>query len=239
MSEEAPTVPVAQVAPTENFVGEPAYSLIIHSGDTNLVQGSDFEFDVYISGAGDVDCAKIQVFIPPHLAESISHSPADGVDTKVKVRYRTYTEPGFVGEFVYLEQNMYNSFNIPLPIQYFTKTIITENDQISEDHLMVEGEMDKSIETEPSSPLYAPLSFHFKIAKRAPAGDHNIFLHLTYRSSKNDISKWHSENTILKIHVRQWYEKDIANFAVYAVYITAIYALVQLFILFYGKLIDP
>lgn len=189
-----------------NPTGEPAYVLIVHSSDLTCSKGDEFTMDIYISGAGNVDLAKLYVSIPSYIPETIKIRP-DGMRENVKL---TYLEPTEITSKKVnneaSEEFLPSVFDLTLP-SYFFKHKFLDNDPT---HLGVQGER---IQLDPrygKKSYHAPISFSFSIAKYAPPGDHNIYLHLVYK----DGSKWYSNSTVLKIHIKQWYENDGTRFLV-------------------------
>jgi hypothetical protein len=74
-----------------NMMGEPAYVLIVHSSDPTCGKGDNYKVEVYISGAGSVDLAKLYVSIPAYIPETIEILP-DGRRLTVKTKQPEYTE---------------------------------------------------------------------------------------------------------------------------------------------------
>jgi hypothetical protein len=203
-----------------NMMGEPAYVLIVHSSDPSCGRGDNYKVEVYISGAGDVDqfkkvsLAKLYVSVPayiPKTLEILEKGPNEIIRLSVEAKYLEYTsiepsrnpntsmEPNFKAKLNKTRHT--NAFDITLPHYLFGKKFFNTDPK----DLGVEGERiiwDKEYWKED---YYAPpLSFNFNVAGNAPPGDHNIYLHLVYKSC----SKWYSSSAILKIHIKQWYEED-------------------------------
>lgn len=201
-----------------NMMGEPAFVLIAHSSDPNKGRGEKYNVDVYISGVGDVDelpgepgyaAAKLYVSIPAYLPETIK-TESNGIRLSVKSKYPEYTEIKSPIDFkgVHREDLHTNVFDLTVPIYLFHRKFFNNNPN----DLGVEGEriVWNKQWWRNDNYYYAPFSFSFTIANKAPSGDHNIYLHLVYR----DCLKWYSNCATLKIHIKQWYENDGTRFLV-------------------------
>jgi len=208
----------ASSACMQNMMGEPAYVLIAHFSDPDKGRGEKYIVDIYISGVGDVDellgdsgyaAAKLYVSIPDYLPETIERK-SNGIRYSVKSKYTKYTEIKSSDDFegIHHEELHTNVFDLTLPIFLFHRRFLDNNPN----NLSVEGERivwNKQWWQEENY-YYAPFSFSFTVANKAPSGDHNIYLHLAYR----DCLKWYSNCTTLKIHIRRWYEQDYIQFLV-------------------------
>lgn len=203
-----------------NTMGEPAYVLIVHSSDPTCCRGDNYKIEVYISGAGNVDyleeysalaAAKLYVSIPAYIPEIIKRDPKDErIRLTVKSIYPEITDIETQIDFkaIHREDFHTNVFDLTLPHYFFNRKFRNSNPN----DLGIEGERilwNKQWWMEDNY-YYAPLSFSFTVAKKAPSGDHNIYLHLVYR----DCLRWYSNSATLKIHIKQWYENDGTRFLV-------------------------
>jgi len=185
------------------MMGEPAYVLIVHSSDPTCGRGDNYNVEVYISGVGDVELAKLYVSIPPYIPDTIKIDP-DGRRLTVKTKTFRYTEivsPNFFKEKLDKNDLHPNVFDLTIPHYFFNRKFYNNDPN----DLGVEGERitwDKQWWLDDY--YHAPISFSFTVANDAPSGDHNIYLHLVYK----DCLRWYSNCATLKIHIKQWYEED-------------------------------
>lgn len=195
------------------MMGEPAYMLIVHSSDPTKGKGDEYGVEVYISGVGDVEVAKLYVSIPAYIPETIEMDP-DGRRLTVKAR-------------ILKQEDLHpNSFDLTIPNYLFNRKFFNSDPN----DLGVEGERvtwdDRSWEKLHYSPLY----FIFTIANDAPCGDHNIYLHLVYKSCL----RWYSNSATVKIHIKRWYEQELIQLfviiAALASIISGCYALYNIFL---------
>lgn len=208
-------------------MGEPAYTLIVHSSDPTQGRGDNYNVEVYISGVGSVDLAKLYVSIPTYIPETIEIRP-DGTRLAVKCNYLEFTE---IKSPIYSKANLKNdpqpsTFDLTVPHYFFNRKLLN----IDPNDLGVEGERIRWDKQYWTGIHYAPFSFNFKIARNAPSGDHNIYLHLVYK----DCLRWYSNCATLKIHIKQWYEEDLIRalviLAAVASMISGYYAFYNLFL---------
>jgi hypothetical protein len=182
-----------------DFMGEPAYVLLIHADDPHLRRGDVYNIIIEISGAGDVECAKITISSPLYL-----------VDGGITFRYKLSAD---------LPPEMHTcplpAF-LELPLMVFTNFNYRINPVTGYTSLSNVGEWYNS-DKDKRDPI---LSFSFKIAKNAPKGDHKVFLNLTYKSQK--IDQWYTDKQEINIHIDHWYEDERLKYLVIAPIIPAI-----------------
>jgi hypothetical protein len=187
-----------------NMMGEPAYVLVAHSSDPNRGRGEKYTVEVYISGVGDVEIAKLYVSIPAYIPKTIKMDPEDERRRlTVKSTYLEYTEVKSPIDFkaIRREKLVSNAFDLTVPHYFFNRRFLNTDPR----DLGVEGErIVWNKQWWLDDYYYAPLSFSFTVANNAPSGDHNIYFHLVYK----DCLRWYSNCTTLKIHIKQWYEGD-------------------------------
>ncbi len=203
-----------------NMMGEPAYVLVVHSSDPNKGRGEKYNADIFISGVGDVDelpgepgyaAAKLYVSIPAYLPETIKRDQEnERIRLTVESTYLQITDIKSPINFKAIQHKKLctNAFGLTVPHYFFNRKICNTNPR----DLGVEGERifwNKQWWLEDNYYI-TPLSFSFTVAKHAPPGDHNIYLHLVYK----DCLRWHSSCATLKIHIKQWYESDGTRFLV-------------------------
>jgi len=166
-----------------DFLGEPAYELLIHSDDPHVWSGDNYRIIVEISGAGDVDCAKITLSVPPNL-----------ISGDVVFTYRLAAD---IAPEIY-KSPMPAFFEVPFI--YFTNFNWRLNPVTGYTTLSNVGEWYNTIgdKREPT------LAFSFDIAENSPKGDHRIYLNMTYKSLRSEI--WHTSKQEVNIHVNHWYE---------------------------------
>jgi hypothetical protein len=181
------------------MMGEPAYTLIVHSTDPTRGRGDNYDVEVYVSGAGDVELAKIYISIPAYIPETFERSQDGMTRFSVKTRYLASKSSDLKKASVITEKYP-NVFDLTVPHYFFTRKFFNADPN----DLGVEGERIKWDSRYWMNIHYAPFSFNFKVARNAPSGDHNIYLHLVYK----DCLRWYSNSAILKIHIKQWYEED-------------------------------
>jgi len=192
-----------------DFAGEPSYKLVIRTDSPTVDKEKDFNFDVFFSGAGDVDHAKLFVLIPYYLAAIIRPSGDDqrlpskmmprAVVTYWDVTLGAASLPDGLRKVTgmkWTEQPVQNLFCITLPSIFFSKFVRT--DEAPNPGFTCSGEMEGD---------YPPLTCRFKIARDAPPGDHEIVLNLVYRDAYGKL-KWFSDKASLKIHIKKWYETE-------------------------------
>ena len=244
--DQVPDIPPLE---TPNLDGEPSYRLVIHSRNANVDKNNDieFDFDVYISGGGNVGVAKLFGFVPDFLIEKeeFPEKLVDGhaVDNGRRVRVirrwpgrgQIFKNEGTIELTPTPEEDvgLYN-LNIPIPPYIFKRV----KDPVVKYHIMNEGEVSRvgggdNLPRE-SGYTYPPLNFRFKIAKDAPSGDHQIHLNLSYRNASG-IPKWYTDKTAITIHVKHWYDDERYRMAIL---LPAAYVLVQI-ILILWKMLDP
>jgi hypothetical protein len=166
-----------------DFKGEPAYVLLIHADDPHLQSRDRYNIIIEISGAGDVEAAKISISAPVYL-----------IDGGITFRYRLAQDQP--------PQMMFSNMPafLDLPLLIFTNYQYQTNPVTGYASLANVGEYYNNIDGK-RDPI---LSFSFKISKDAPEGDHKVFLNLTYKSSKSE--KWYTDKQVIDLHINHWYE---------------------------------
>lgn len=187
-----------------DFKGEPAYVLLIHSDDPYLNKGGIYKTIIEISGAGDVDCAKITISMPSYL-----------VDGDVTFRYK-FSDRDPEEPILSLPANVW------VPPILFTNYDYKPIPDTGYNSLCNVGEMKCGSQKEPI------LSFSFQVAKDAPEGSHKIFLNLSYKGLNSNI--WYIDKQVIDIHIRHWYEKTHLQYIIVgSLIITAISALIMIY----------
>jgi len=182
-----------------NFMGEPAFQLIAHSSDPTKGRGDEFVIEIYISGAGNLDLAKMHVSIPSYIPKTIEILP-DGTRKSVLIKQIMHKYAGS-DEAEVIPEIVPAVFSVGIANYMFGRSLRSKDPT----DLTNEGEVRKfngqKIWVEK---YYPPLSISFTISRDAPPGDHNIYLHLVYR----DMLRWYSDKATLKVHIKQWYEEE-------------------------------
>jgi hypothetical protein len=214
---------------SENYSGEPSFRLVIRSDNPSVGRGDPFNFDIYISGAGDVEWAKLFFLIPKHLAETIKLTQEEinakklNPDQKYKVKI-TYLEfdqidnSGFkdLKELTLKEKYVTHIFNTTLANWNLNRVMHDQNS------LFCVGETNQK--------GHAPICCSLTIDEYAPSGDHEIALNLAYKDAI--LEKWYTNSHSLKIHVKNWYETDEVK------YLSVAYIIIQLLLVLW-RLVDP
>ena len=151
--------------------------LIAHSSDPTRDRGDSYTVEIYISGVGDVELAKLYISIPAYIPETLQVDQ-DGTRLSVETRQLEFTSPDFL-KAKEITQRHTNVFSLTVPLYIFNRTIL----DVDPDHLGIEGERIRWDKRFWLGIHYAPFSFSFKVAENAPPGDHNIYLHLVYKDS--------------------------------------------------------
>jgi hypothetical protein len=204
---------------TVDFRGEPSYKILVHTDDRNLIKGSPFNVIIFVSGAGDVKHSKITVSIPPVL-----------IDGKVVLKYLLdrleNPDPP--------PREMPSFFNIEAPVLY---TNWNPQDPLKPNLTNLgEREWSENPEDKVKEPI---LQFSFKVSQKAPVGTHKIYLKSTYKGKYSKI--WYSNERIIDVHVRNWYEKQgFQIVALVVLVLTAIAAFISIYTQFITNyLINP
>jgi hypothetical protein len=183
-----------------DFIGEPAYELLIHSDDPHVWNGDNYNTIIEISGAGDVDCAKITLSAPPNLISGdVTYTYRLAADL-LPESHKSPLPAFFEVPFIY-----FTNFNWRInPITgYTTLSNVGEWYNIVGD------------KREPT------LSVSFKIAEKAPKGDHRIFLNMTYKSQFSQT--WYTNKQAIDIHVCHWYEDQKLKYLIIVPIIPALF----------------
>jgi hypothetical protein len=240
---------------SSRFAGEPSYSLIIRSDDPQVDAGCDFNFDVFISGAGNVDAAKLYIFIPEYLAKNRGKTP-EGKNAKVLITNHNPelkedlqdTNLKWMG-LIKSDTHEASSVNcIELSSMIFSPIMHKEENGAIREQLVNFGEI---IGVSKGKNI-SPFSFTITIDKQAPPGDHDIIFNLVYRDAvarntskldsityvgstlvlgsnfNDERRKWHSEKSTLKVHVKKWYEKDWVKYVLILPVLSALKAFIDL-----------
>jgi len=177
------------------FNGEPSYVLEIRSNNPKLVPGQNFTFELYVSGAGDVDENKLSIDIPSFMVK------------KGTVDYKYLNWSGNNRNFSNNTNNPDHDpgFTVILPYRYFYEYNYT---------LMNFGELDnRLLEGHPG-----PIIVNFTVNKFSPPGDYDICTNLFYKKN----GKWYKDKQTLPLHIRYWYEDDRMQYIVILATIIAI-----------------
>jgi len=182
-----------------DFKGEPAYTLLIHADDPHLRRGDNYNIVLEISGAGDVECAKITISSSSYL-----------IDGNIAFRYKLAG-----GRPPEIHNCALPAF-LDLPHMIFTNFNYRTNAVTGYTTLSNVGEWVHHCEDK-IDPI---LSFSFKIAEDAPEGDHRLFLNLTYKSLESH--KWYTDKQAIDIHIAHWYEDERLKYLIIAPIIPAV-----------------
>lgn len=188
-----------------DFKGEPSYIIEVHAS-CNRVNADDlFSMGIYISGVGDVELAKLRVFIPNYLVkekDAIGHKYI-----KLDQVFFYPSNPNLTEKVTYLDQEpqfsktVRSEFFIPRDIRglhNYGETTAHFKENLLDDH--------------------PPFNLSFHISQDAPAGDHAININLFYKSN----GKWYSDIKTVPLHVNYWYENEIWQYAIIIALITSI-----------------
>lgn len=189
-----------------DFNGEPAYVLLIHSDNPYLNKGDSYKNIIEISGAGDVDCAKLTISLPSSLVhcDRITFKINFGDEGPTEIEARL---PAFATLPPLLFTNYGHRYE---PTGYTTLSNLGESRRERGDQ---------------NDPI---LSCYFKIAKDAPEGVHKMFLNLTYKSLNSDV--WYIDKQVVDIHILHWYENTQLQYIIVAsLIITAVSALISIY----------
>ncbi len=164
---------------------------------------------LFISGAGDVNLSRISVFIPQYIVK-------DGKAKLTILNYRII-DPGNRTVQGELEvKNIDPSFYLLLPDIWY---MLGSNNI---DYLSVEPKIfGESTYLFENGTHYAPYTIEFTVANNSFAGDHDIFVNYIYKNS----NKWFQDSKVIRLHIRPWYERDLARYAFFA---TAIWAIISI-----------
>lgn len=169
--------------------GEPSYSLLLTTSNTQLNNGDNFTIEIRISGMGDVNVSKIVFSIPQYIPKDknvtlmmMNFSPANGNPNNIHVEPIVLTRPP--------------GFWILIPNVIYKLTLIDETATFYGD------------KPSGASPLaigesITPFMINFKIADDAPPGDHDVSIIYCY---KDENQKWYQDKQIIKIHIKRFYE---------------------------------
>lgn len=206
---------------TFDLGGEPSYSLLIKTNNTQLNLKDNFKIELIISGSGDVDFSKIFVFIPEYIVMS----------KKIKVTKINYTCAEIDrltntklcrGEPITRDETP--SFWSLIPSNYYENPYISGKDQYFGTQLTGAAPISfGEVMYSPNSSIahYAPLTIDFAIADDAPPGDHNIQITYSYKNRE----RWYQDRQDIKIHVNRFYE------TYYFYIITAVFTLLSFIVL--------
>jgi hypothetical protein len=165
------------------FNGNPAYAIEIKTKNNHVNRNDDFSIDIYISGAGNVECSKLKVSIPDDIVK----------DDQCE-----------------LAQLEYGGINIPINnfIPSTNKISLRPSHVIglSNIYFCPEGQSLANI-GEINFRGQAPFTIKFRIAEDASGGDHNIYINLFYKFNDS----WYIEKQNVPIHVNQWYEAELIH----------------------------
>lgn len=182
-----------------DFKGEPAYVLLIHADDPHLRKGDNYNIIIEISGAGDVECAKLTISSASYL-----------IDGGIVFRYKLTVDraPEILDSplpaFLELPSMIFANFqHMTNPVTGYT-TLSNVGEWSHRD-----GEKRDAL-----------LSFSFRIARDAPEGDHAVFLNLTYKGQESN--NWYTDKQAINIHVDHWYEDDRLKYLLIAPIIPAV-----------------
>jgi hypothetical protein len=182
-----------------DFKGEPSYVLLIHADDPHLCKGDNYNISIKISGAGDVDCAKLTLSSASYL-----------VDGGIVFTYRLT-----IDEAPLIMNQPLPAF-VELPAMIFTNFNHITNEVTGYTTLSNVGEWSHH----PGGRNDPILSFSFKIAKDAPEGDHTFFINLTYKSLHSGI--WYTDKQTINLHIDHWYEDSRLKYLIIAPIIPAL-----------------
>lgn len=170
-----------------NFKGEPSYSAEVQASSNRVNTKGNFSMEIFLSGVGDVDFAKMRVNIPRYIVK----------EEYVKLEEIQFIlsphELGKINKNVFITTtNLQPAFDLNIPDIHFTPRDIKAFTNFGETAINLEGKN------------YPPYKVYFNISPNAPAGDHNIHIKLFYKSN----GKWYSETQIVPIHINNWYEDE-------------------------------
>jgi hypothetical protein len=169
--------------------GEPSYSLMLTTSNTQLSSGDNFTIEIRISGMGDVNVSKIVFSIPQYI-------PNDKIVTLMMMNFtpindnpsNIHTEPIILtrppGFWILIPNVIYDLILIDETATFY-------GDKLSGASPLTLGES------------IAPYMIHFKIADDAPPGDHDISIIYCY---KDNNQKWYQDKQTIKIHIKRFYE---------------------------------
>lgn len=166
-----------EMCKSEDFKGEPSYKLVIHPDNKFFERGNKCKISIEISGAGDVDCAKLFLSLNLNVLDeevTIIFNPPPGDNQQIMEDHF----PLVADMPIYIFTN--KNFKM-LPTGYTTV------------HNLGEYRFG-------GTPV---LSLLCQVKPTAPSGSHKLFLNLTYKS-KNNI--WYTDNKEVEIYIRYWYE---------------------------------
>lgn len=179
-----------------NLGGEPSYSLLIETSNTQLNHGDSFKIELSLAGLGEVETSNILVLIPSNLPK----------DKKVK-----FTEI----DFMQTSNNTYRPmttvtdkpprFWFMVPNEYY-ELISINSINFSANHVL-SGASPLSIAQARytvGNYDYALYTIDCVIADDAPGGDNEIPITYNYKSK----GKWYQDKEYIKIHVNRFYETD-------------------------------
>lgn len=190
------------IGSTIDLSGEPSYSLLIKTSNTQLNPKNNFTFDIFLSGLGNVDFSKLVVSISRDIVKGgkvnyteidYDDCTADPINNSKELCGKTISGP------------VDPSFWTPVSNDYY-RTVKNKELQNEFSGKLVGaatiGELTYALK--PDQPQRAPFSVSFVIADDAPPGDHNIEIVYTYGNK----GKWFQDKQTIKIHVNRFYEKE-------------------------------
>jgi hypothetical protein len=195
------------------FSGDPCYTLETQMINGPVNQGDDFNASFYISGAGNANNCRLRISIPKNIIEN----------GRFIWTYPENESPG--------KQASLNNINFKLKKVAQNGTIL----DMDISHIFIKGQNTTfanigSIGVLDNGTFYPPFNIEFKIAKDAPAGDHNIYITLLFKNQ----DQWQMEKQTIPIHVRYWYESKWLQIFVYAALILGALASITRMIEFFG-----
>jgi len=168
-----------------SFKGEPCYNVEVQSSSNRVNTGDSFSMNLFISGVGVVDFAKIRVNIPKYIVKD------DYVKLEAVVFDISSPESGKIRITPFIDAtNLEPAFNLNVPNIHFNPSDIRA--------FVNYGETTIAGIDNP------PYRINFTISPKASAGDHNIHINLFYKSS----GKWYSDSQIVPVHINNWYENE-------------------------------
>jgi len=192
-----------------NFSGDPSYTLLIQTSNTQLNPGDPFKIELFITGFGDVELSKLYVNIPEQLPNNgtinFTKRKYEYLNpSKVRASYEpNTTSPGF---YHLISEDIYRMVDIN-EIEWLEEAF-QRTDLIGASGLIL-GET-KTI----NNPIYsAPYTIDFIIAENASAGDYKIPILYTYGNS----DRWYQDERVVDLHVNYIYDSEHFKWLIYSV----------------------
>ncbi len=174
------------------FKGEPSYIAEVQASSNRVNTNDNFSMDIFFSGAGDVDFAKMRVNIPKYIVKD-EYIKLDGISFNF-----TPAESGRINLSIFkTTTNLEPAFDLDIPDIYFNLRDIKGFQNWGETAV----DFDEAALRGANNP---PYKISFKIAPNAPSGDHNIYLKLFYKSN----GRWYSDTQQVPVHINSWYENE-------------------------------